>query len=149
MCMYCIANKFNILVSLETILPGTNSDSWDIQDKEKLFYEMVRFIYKNKCYGKSNKLGIWLDFKKKYPNLKISAQKLKDLFFDDIQWKWLEGAPVTIQAKAYCSSIEGIYPERKEVLANNDLSVSKNLRVYSTIKVCFRILLDPFRSLSL
>lgn len=91
---------------------------------------MVRFITKNKCYGLVNHLQIWNDFKKKYPNLKISDEMLKDLFFFDIQLNWLETAPVTIQTKIYCSSIEGFYPDRKEVLANNDLTLDNNLKIY-------------------
>lgn len=105
---------------------------------------MVRFIYKNQCYGLTNHLSIWIDFKKKFPNLKISASKLKDLFFFDIQLlDWLDTAPVTVQTKIYCKSIDGSYPERREVLANNDLTVEKNLRVFSTIKD-FSIVLDDF-----
>lgn len=133
-----------IFFKLETILPNTRSDNWDIEEKENLYFEMVRFIYKNQCYGLTNHLQIWCDFKKKYPNLKISDEKLKDLFFFDIQLNWLDTAPVTVQTKIYCSSIEGFYAERREVLANNDLTLENNLKIYPNLMVCGFIFFKKF-----
>lgn len=126
-----------IFFKLETILPNTLSDNWDIVEKENLYFEMVRFIYKNQCYGLTNHLQIWCDFKKKYPNLKISDEMLKDLFFFEIQMNWIDTAPVTVQTKNYCSSIEGFYCERREVLANNDVIQENNLKSYPNVKVRF------------